>query len=194
MMRVNIRQIVGNWDAGYVLDKHSLHSEIVGQNAHGYPVWNTTRTEVGEALFQLKYRGDFSRVGPLAAQLVESIYSRFDKVGLIVPMPASNFRNRQPVTELAMELGRLVDKPVFDELLTKTANGQQLKDLTSKADKQMALADSFTLHEGIGNEGRWNVLLVDDLFHTGASLEAACAALRPYRKIGRIYVAAVTWR
>ncbi|MFC0266463.1 ComF family protein [Kushneria aurantia] len=193
-MKVNIRQIAGNWDAGYVLDKHSLHSEVVGQNALGYPVWNTTRTEAGEALFQLKYRGDFSQVESLAAELSESIYPRFDRVGLIVPMPASNFRNRQPVTELALGLGRLVGKPVFDELLTKTANGQQLKDLTSKADKQAALADSFTLHEGISNEGRWNALLVDDLFHTGASLEAACTALRTYRKIDRIYVAAVTWR
>ncbi|HGN2711667.1 ComF family protein [Pseudomonas aeruginosa] len=193
-MKVNIRQIIGNWNDGYVLDKHSLHSEVVCQNAQGYPVWNTTRTEVGEALFQLKYRGDFSQIEPLAAQLSESIYPLFDRVGLIVPMPASNFRNRQPVTELALELGRLVGKPVFDELLTKTANGQQLKDLTNKADKQAALVNSFTLHEGISNEGRWNALLVDDLFHTGASLEAACTALRTYRKIDRIYVAAVTWR
>ena len=134
------------------------------------------------------------QVEPLAAQLKESIYPRFDQVDLIVPMPPSNFRNRQPVTELALELGKLVGKPVFDELLTKTANGQQLKDLSSKAEKQAALAASFTLHEGISNEGHWNALLVDDLFHTGASLEAACAALRAYRKIDRIYVAAVTWR
>jgi predicted amidophosphoribosyltransferase len=135
-----------------------------------------------------------NQIEPLAAQLRETIFPLFDRVGLIVPMPASNFRNRQPVTELALALGKLVDKPVFDELLTKTANGQQLKDLHNKADKQAALANSFTLHEGIRNNGRWNALLIDDLFHTGASLEAACSALRTYQKIGHIYVAAITWR
>ncbi|MHA6893593.1 ComF family protein [Ralstonia pseudosolanacearum] len=193
-MQVNIRKIDGNWDAGYVLDKHTVHSELVGHNDYGYPVWNTTRSEAGEALFQLKYRGNFDMVEPIAAELAQSIYPRFGKVGLIVPMPASNHRNRQPVTEIAEALGRIVKRPVFEEMLTKTANGQQLKDLNTKAEKQAALADSFTLHEGIANEGCWNALLIDDLYHTGASLEAACAALRGYTKIGQIFVAAVTWR
>ncbi len=98
------------------------------------------------------------------------------------------------MTEIAEALGKIVNKPVFDELLTKSANGQQLKDLTIKADKQALLANSFTLHEGIGNEGCWNALLIDDLYHTGASLEAACTVLRSYGKIGKIYVATVTWR
>ena len=193
-MEVNIKKIEGNWTLGYSLDKHTIRSTPIGYNEYGHMQFDTERPEAGEALFQLKYRGDFSQIEPLAAQLSESIYPLFDRVGLIVPMPASNFRNRQPVTELALELGRLVGKPVFDELLTKTANGQQLKDLTNKADKQAALVNSFTLHEGISNEGRWNALLVDDLFHTGASLEAACTALRTYRKIDRVYVAAITWR
>lgn len=193
-MKINIKKITGVWDEGYVLDKHTLHSEITGHNEFGHPTWNTTRSEVGEALFKLKYRGNFDLVNPLAEELARSIYPLFDRVGLIVPMPASNSRNRQPVTEISEALGRAVKKPVFDELLSKTANGQQLKDLNTKEEKQAALAGSFTLHEGIHNDGHWNALLVDDLFHTGASLEAACAALRTYRKIAKIYVAALTWR
>lgn len=193
-MKVSIRKIDGNWDAGYVLDKHTLHSQMVGQNEYGHPIWDTTRSEVGEALFQLKYRGDFNMVEPIATELAQSIYPLFENVGLIVPMPASNHRNRQPVTEIAEALGRIVQKPVFDEMLTKTANGQQLKDMNTKAEKQAALVDSFTLHRGIANEGSWNALLIDDLYHTGASMEAACAVLRGYTKIGDIFVAAVTWR
>lgn len=193
-MKINIRKIDGNWDAGYVLDKHTLRSDIVGQNNYGHPVWDTARSEAGEALFRLKYRGDFNMVEPIAAELARSIYPLFDSVGLIVPMPASNHRNRQPVAEIAEALGRIVQKPVFDELLSKTTNGQQLKDMVTKAEKQAALANSFTLHQGISTEGCWNALLVDDLYHTGASMEAACAALRSYTKIGHVFVAAVTWR
>lgn len=193
-MKTNIRKIEGNWDAGYALDKHTVHSESTGHNEYGHPIWNTTRTEAGEALFQLKYRGNFDLVEVIATELAESIYPSFECVELIVPMPASNLRNRQPVIEIAEALGCIVQKPVFDELLTKTTNGQQLKDMTSKAEKQEALANSFALQKGIANEGCWNALLVDDLYHTGASLEAACAVLHGYNKINKIYVATVTWR
>lgn len=37
-----------------------------------------------------------------------------------------------------------------------------------------------------------NLLLIDDLFDTGASMEAACAILRGIEAIGSIYVAALT--
>jgi len=193
-MNTNVRTIYGNWDAGFVLDRHVLHSHVVGENEWGYPRFETTRTELGEAMYQLKYNADFTQVGAVAQELANTLFPRLDKVGLIVPMPASNPRPAQPVTVLAEALGRLVSVPVFDGMLTKTPNGQQLKNMERKEDKVNALAGTFTLHEDITNEGRWNALILDDLFHTGASLEAACAALRKYTKIGRIYVAAVTWR
>lgn len=176
------------------MDKHTIRSEYAGDNEWGHPLWNTTRSEVGEALFQLKYRGDFTQVKVIAAELARIIYPHFGKVGLFIPMPPSNHRDVQPVTAIAKELGHIVRKPVFDQILTKTANGQQLKDLRTKAEKDAALANSFTLHENISNEGCWNALLIDDLFHTGASLEAASTALRKYSKIGKIYVATATWR
>jgi predicted amidophosphoribosyltransferase len=57
-----------------------------------------------------------------------------------------------------------------------------------------AIGNGFSVNDEITNVGKWNVLLVDDLFHTGASMEAACNALRAYPKVGKIYVAALTWR
>ncbi|WP_456024069.1 hypothetical protein [Pseudomonas protegens] len=46
----------------------------------------------------------------------------------------------------------------------------------------------------ITTDGCWNVLVVDDLFDSGASMDAACAVLRKYLKVGKIYVAALTWK
>src|SRR6267378_5471045 len=193
-MKIAIRQAAGNWHRGLVLDKHSVSSTFIGHTESGRSKFDTIRTEVGEATYQLKYRGDWSKVQPLAQQLADSIYPKFHEVGLIVPMPASNPRARQPVTEVARALGKIVETPVFEALLLKTANGKALKDLTTKDDKIAALANSFSIQDEISGEGPWNVLLVDDLFHTGASAEAACAALASYRKIARIYFAALTWR
>ncbi|MFV9689184.1 ComF family protein [Pantoea sp. KXB45] len=193
-MNVNLRDIAGNWNKGVVLDKHSKSSVVTGQNEYGHNVYETIRTDVGQALFQLKYRSDWDQVQPLAKCLYDNAYPLFANVGFIVPMAASKVRTRQPVTEVAQALAKLTGVPCFTDMLLKAAGGVSLKDLDTKEQKVAAIADSFSCKETIQNEGRWNVLLIDDLYHTGASMEAACAALRGYNKINNIYVAALTWR
>ena len=92
------------------------------------------------------------------------------------------------------ELDALVGVPVFHDILLKASNGKPLKDIKSKDEKIEAIGESFSVNEAITNDGRWNVIIVDDLFHTGASMEAACKVLRKYDKVQNIYVAALTWR
>lgn len=196
-MQVAIRQLIGNWDLGYALHKHVLKSTYLGDDEHGHPRFDTTRSEPGQALFTLKYRADWAQVHPLAAQIQETLLPLFPAVGLIVPMPASVARQRQPVTEIAQELGRLAKLPVFDTLVTKVAapaGAPQLKDLATKEEKAAALQGRFAVNNTIGDEGKWNALLLDDLYDSGASMEAVCAALRTYPKIDKIYAAAITWK
>lgn len=196
-MQNNVRKISGNWDAGFALDKHSLHSEYIGDDAYGHPQFDTTRTEVGEALFRLKYRNDYSKVEVLAADVVDNLVPRFSKIGFIVPMPPSYPRKRQPVVEIARAVGQLLGVPMFDNLLVKrpAASGtQQVKNLQGREAKVAALKGRFAIDPVITNKGRWNVLLLDDLFDSGASMEAACATLQTYEKVNRIYVAAITWK
>jgi len=192
-LKAALRKIDGPWDAGWVLDKHSLSSTPIGTYPNGRTMFDTKRSEVGEATFQLKYRSGWDQVSSLAETLVAHIYPKLTDVGFIVPMPASTARQRQPVTEVAQALGKLVNKPVI-ESLAKAVGGQSLKDLHSKEEKMAAIGDSFSIVDSITNEGRWNVLMIDDLFDTGASMEAACKALRGYAKVNRIYVAALTWK
>jgi predicted amidophosphoribosyltransferase len=197
LMLVQTKQLAGNWDLGYALHKHTLSSVYLGDDANGHPQFETTRSEPGEALFQLKYRADFLQVPLLAVQLQQTILPMFQDVGLIIPMPPSTVRARQPVVELAKELGRLAGIPVFDSMVVKTAGpegAQPLKDLKTKAEKVAALAGRFTINQTITNEGQWNALLVDDLFDTGATMDAVCTALRTYPKIGRVYAATITWK
>ena len=193
-MKISIREIRGNWNSGYVLDKHTISSTYLGDDAHGHARFDTVRSEAGEALFQLKYRDDWTKVDVLANELAASIYPKFPNVGFLVPMPASNPRHRQPVTEVTKKLGELVDTPVFESILTKKSTGTQLKDLHNKDEKLKILKNTFNINDDIQGNGPWNVLLVDDLFDTGATLEAACEALRTYPKVRNIYVAVLTWK
>lgn len=196
-MKNNILTIKGNWEAGYVLDKHKISSTYIGDNESGYAQFNTIRTEVGEALYQLKYRHDFSQADPLAAEIQAHLVPRFGPIGLIVPMPATNPRPRQPVTEIAKALATRLGLTAFDNLLVKVpaaVGAPALKDMVGKEAKVEALKGRFAVHDAISGQGRWNVLLVDDLYDSGASMEAACAKLRTYHKIEKIFVAALTWK
>lgn len=196
-MEVQVKKIEGSWDLGYVLHKHTLSSVYLGMDEWGHERFENTRSEPGEALFRLKYRNDWAQVEPLAAQIKETLLPLFDKIGLIIPMPASTVRAKQPVNELAYALGKLTNVPVFDEMIVKTpasAGRPALKNLHTRAEKDAALVGRIAINENISNEGRWNALLLDDLFDTGATMNAVCQALRSYKKINRIYTVAITWK
>lgn len=193
-MKVAVKQIFGPWDQGWALDKHMLSSTYLGEDEYGHARFDNVRTEVGEATYQLKYKHDWNQVEPLARSLANNIYPKLANVGFIVPMPASTIRSRQPVTEIVKALGKIIEKPIFTDILRKANNGKALKDLHTKDEKMEAIGSSFSVNDGIDGNGPWNVLVVDDLFHTGASMEAACNVLRTYSKVSKIYMAALTWR
>lgn len=190
-MQVNVRQIYGNWDLGYSLDRHTIRSVPIGPNEFGHMQFDTTRPEAGEALFQLKYRSDFSQVIPIATQIYQSLAGYFPSVGLVVPMPASQSRARQPVAEIAKALAGLMGIPCFENLLIKTKITPTMKNIACRDDKVRCLLDSFAINDQLP-EGFHTVLIVDDIYDTGSSLEAATSVLRTYRKIDKIYVTTVT--
>lgn len=194
-LKVNLREITGNWDKGYSLDKHKISSTFTGYNDYGHATFDTLRTEAGEATFQLKYRSGWDQVEPLATAIAEHIVPKLPKIGLVIPVPASKVRARQPVYEVSRALAKVIGVETFEGIVSKSvAEGASvaLKDLGTKEEKVAALAGRFSINDTISNEGRWNALVVDDVYDTGASMEAVCAALRTYKKIHKIFVATLT--
>lgn len=192
-MQVNRKELHGKFSKGFALDKHTRYSNPVGYNEYGHMQFDTKRTEVGEAVYQLKYRQQRKHILPLARAVQVHILPLLPRFSMIIPMAASNARVEQPVTAVANALGALTGTKVF-EMLSKAPGGPKLKDLYLRSQKDAALVGAITLNRLISNEGRWNALVLDDLYHSGASLDAACEVLRTYEKIGEIYVATLTWR
>ncbi|PHS38999.1 MAG: hypothetical protein COA91_06630 [Robiginitomaculum sp.] len=93
-MENNIRKIEGNWDLGFSLDKHTIRSVLTGYNEYGRMTFDTTRTEIGEAIYQLKYQQDWEQVQPLAAEFVSTVLPKFRNIGLLIPAPPSTRRSR----------------------------------------------------------------------------------------------------
>lgn len=196
-MEVNLHQLHGNWDRGFALHRHVLKSVPIGDNQFGHMQFDTTRSEPGEALYQLKYQNDFSQVAPLAQAIFDHIVPAIGKFGILIPMPATKQRARQPVHEITEVLGTLTGALYAPGLLLKNPpppGAPEIKNLGTKAEKVAALAERFALNEAfITNDGKWGALLVDDKYDTGASVEAACAILRTYAKIGSVFVATCSW-
>ncbi|VGB99525.1 Uncharacterised protein [Klebsiella pneumoniae] len=178
------------------MDKHMKKSTYLGDNEYGRPQFHNERTEVGEAVYQLKYQEDWSQVDPLAECLLQHAVPLFEDIQLIIPMAATNPRTRQPVTAIASTLAVKMGGGMncFDGMILKQAGGTSLKDLDTRAEKEAAVANMFSYQDLITSSGKYNALIIDDLYHTGVSMEAAVAALRGYNKINKIYVAALTWR
>lgn len=65
MVNINPKKLVGRWRAGYALDHHTTSSVYLGDDEFGHPAFETKRSEVGELLYQLKYRSDTTTVASI---------------------------------------------------------------------------------------------------------------------------------
>jgi predicted amidophosphoribosyltransferase len=189
-MKVNIMKITGDWSDGLVIDWHVAHSEFLGHNQFGHPEYNTVRTEVGEALFQLKYRSDLTQIDTLANTMADAIKLNFPTIDFIVPMPPSKQRAVQPLMLLAKKVAEFLKIPIFDNILLKNGTTPQMKDIGTREEKIQALMGCFQINDTITNDGKWDVIIIDDLYSSGASLSAATMAMSTYDKVNNIYVAA----
>ncbi len=83
--------------------------------------------------------------------------------------------------------------PCYEGLLVKTTTTPPMKNIANREDKVLTLMNAFIINDQL-DEGFYDVIVVDDLYDTGSSLEAATNVLRKYRKVRKIYVLTVTRR
>ncbi len=152
-MNVNVMQIKGDWDLGYVLDWHVESSEFLGHNQFGRAEFDTKKTEIGEAIFQLKYRHDLTKIEPLAETMVLNLKSAFQTASFIVPMPPSKSRGTQPAVELARKVAEKMALPLFENILLKKGTTPQMKDIGTKEERINALMECFYINDGIKKSG-----------------------------------------
>lgn len=67
-----------------------------------------------------------------------------------------------------------------------------MKNIGNREERIKALMGCFFINDSITNNGCWDMLVVDDLYDSGASLTAATRTLRTYSKVNKIYVASFT--
>jgi predicted amidophosphoribosyltransferase len=142
-------------------------------------------------LYQLKYRGQ--RTAAQVAAVMSDFFgdkpeslSRFD---MIVPIPPSTARAVQPVVEIARELGKRLHKPVAADIIRKMRDTPGLKDIHDPEQRRELLDGAFEVDRARVSEK--GVLLVDDLYRSGATANAVTVALMG-AGASRVYLLAAT--
>jgi len=187
---MNIKKHLGTWTTGYSLDNHTISSKYLGDN-NGHAQFETLRTDIGEALYQLKYNYDQSKVNYISDIMSNVINKNYPKIDLIIPMPPSHSRSIQPVVEITKKLSSLLNVPYDNSLLSKTPTNVQIKDLDTRTEKINALKGTLQLTKEI-NIMHNNVLIVDDLFDSGASLSVVTDILIKNKNIGNLHIITAT--
>jgi len=190
-MVINPVVIQGAWRLGWALDVHTTSSEFLGYDANGNPQFDTTRSPLGELLFQLKYRGKqtASEVAEVMAEFFDTQPTALSRIDLIVPVPPSTDRAVQPVVEVARELGKKLNKPVASDAIRKARDTPGLKGIQDPEERRELLDGAFAVDQAQVKEK--GVLLVDDLYRSGATANAVTVALMG-AGTSRVYFLAAT--
>lgn len=188
-MQLNPRAVRGAWDDGRTLDLHIRSSEFLGYNEYGHPQFESTRTELGELLYRLKYRGDQSAIAQIAQTTCDFVRGWNPGIDVIVPAPPNKSRAVQPLFQIADEVGRLLNLPVDKTSVRKTKATPELKNV-DYAQRLELLAGAHSI-ERDALRGR-RVLLLDDLYQSGATLNAIAGLLKEVGGTSAVFALALT--
>ena len=174
-VEIKPQMLRGPWVSGFALHVHSLSSTYLGDDEYGHARFSTTRSPVGELLYQLKYRQDKKAIDHLAEAAATFCEKRWRlKVDAIIPVPPTQARRLQPVQAVAKALAALLQVPLCTGL-KKVKKTSQLKDLTDYHERAEALQDAFEIDPSETKGKR--LLLFDDLYGSGATVRTIAEAL-----------------
>lgn len=172
-----IRLYGGTWDDGFALDRHTISSTPTGDPYHR---WDTTRTPLGQLLYELKYRNNAGAIQSIVDIAEDFIRYGWEglppKLDCIVPAPPSSVRGIQPVSEIARELAIRLGIMICHDAITKIVATPQMKNINDLALRRQTLREA--IQPGTASVTGMTILALDDLTESGATLGRVTDVLR----------------
>jgi ATP-dependent DNA helicase RecQ len=171
------RQLPGPWNVGWAL---GFHSQFAGA------AWK--RSDAGELAYRLKYQDDLSALPILVEQTMALIkeHPELARVDAVIPVPPSKPRQHDPVSSYTKALSQKLGLP-YSPVLIKSRQTSPQKELHTLAQKRQNVAGAFDLQSSLKGK---RLLVIDDLFDSGATLEEI---FRLLRRAGASEVCVLTW-
>jgi len=161
-------ELPGPWSIGIALGMHSDGGAD-----------SSARTEIGELVAQFKYGGERRLVRRLAPALAHALRRHLEDghIDAVTHVPTSRRSSYEPACELAIAVARALGSRSLPRLLRPIRAIQPQKDLTTLWEKRENVEGAFAVRRPGLVRGR-RVLLVDDIYDSGATLAEAWRALR----------------
>ncbi|MBC7910766.1 MAG: ComF family protein [Pyrinomonadaceae bacterium] len=184
-------KLSGDWHEGFALDIHTISSTLIGYDQYGHEVFDSQRSPIGELLYRLKYRRDRTVLDEITEAAANFITNEWKiRIEAVVPVPPSKSnRSLQPVIEVAKGISTRLQMP-YSEAIVKVTDTPELKNVFDYKRRQELLREAFGIKnlELIGKD----ILLFDDLFRSGATLNAITRVLYDSGMVNRIYALTLT--
>jgi competence protein ComFC len=189
-IEIHPKEIKGAWDLGYALDVHTISSTMIGYNEFGHPEFDTQRSRLGELVYRLKYKGDKDAVTAIVGVVASFLRNRNIEADVIVPMPPSKSqRAYQPVMEIASALSKELGIALDNTSLSKTKATPQMKDIGDYSERVAVLESAFSVGKNLDGK---TILLIDDLFQSGATMNVAARTLKQEGNANAVCAIALT--
>lgn len=145
----------------------------------GYPVFEYSGN-IKNAIYDFKYKNQRNYADFFADCIFHAYKKEFEKQKFdgIIPVPVHRKKKKQrgynQAELIAKELGERLHIPVYEKALVRVVNTNPQKELNDKA-RMKNLKNAFKL--GLNTIELKKVLLVDDIYTTGATIEACTQVL-----------------
>jgi predicted amidophosphoribosyltransferase len=153
-------------------------------------MFDTKRTVLGELLYRLKNKSDTSVIDEICEVATEFLKKWDPGVEAIVPVPASRKRLFQPCHELGAAIAQRINVAFQPNSLERIKDVPELKNI-HEFDERVRVLDGIYEVDHPSVEGR-RVLLVDDLYRSGATMNAASSALYDAGRVLDVFAFAIT--
>jgi predicted amidophosphoribosyltransferase len=183
------RQILGKWREGFSLDVHTLSSIPLGENEYGHMQFDTTRSELGELLYRLKFKGDETVVSEIVDTAAAFVNKWEPGVEIMVPVPPSTPRALQPVSVLGNALSQRLNIP-FVDCVKKTRDAPQVKNVYD-LDERLRLLEGLHAVDASATIDR-KILLFDDLYRSGATMNSITTLLYEQGRASDVFALTIT--
>lgn len=184
-----IHRLEGNWHVGAAFDLHTVSSTYLGPNEYGHDTFDNKRSEMGQLIYDLKYGYDASKVARVVELL--DVFEGIERYDLLVPIPQTNkTRPIDPVRLIAEALGARRGVTVATGNLVNRGSAQ-LKSITDPVQRDELLRTALQISDPSAFNGK-AVILIDDLYRSGATLRMATDLLYQTGKAKTVSVLAMT--
>ena len=180
----------GNWAFVFAFDLHTAYSNHLGVDENWNDRFENIYTAMGYLIHSFKYKNNRSAL-PEIIKLLDKIEWP-TKIDSIIPIPPTdNTRTFQPVTEIAIALGQSIGVTVLTDILVKMPGGRPLKNISDPQERENTLRETIAVTDDPIIHDK-SILLIDDLYRSGATLRISTDLLMKVAKVRVVSVLTMT--